>query len=737
MMKINNIITQYLARFLAWFYDFLFETEETPVRPAVNPGKPLIEVPVDVKSDLLDLQNEYRAIQQSNTYLIYQRKSQFLKKCGDFALKINQLYLKKTNFSQEARDFFWQSLKDVKHYEKVIDGYNEQFVQGRILEYDWLFKKSPYPLDLNQRRAVTTDDKHNLVIAGAGSGKTETLITRIAYLTLRKPDTVLPERILALAFQNKAAQEMRDRLKERFGVEVKIKTFHSLGLEILQKGLENPPQLMFSGDNFDFQYRQYISKIFNELKETPDFRKDILRYIIYFGENYLIREEKDFSKKAEFFRYINNLSYTALNGVKVKSKAECAILNFLLTHTINGKQIRVQYESPATWIQYLNSQGKEKNPRPDFFLPDFDIYIEHWAIDRKGAVPSWFSGTDASKKYVDAMNAKRAHFSSQTRFSLLETYHWEFVEPEFLEKFQLRLMIELKKKIPSEEFVIEELYPDAIIEKVWKENKESIDDLSKNCAQFIQIAKTYHLSPADIRTRLVNEKWTGRQRAFATVAAGLYHRYEADLRMKNCIDFADMINRTIEELHSQTDLYRNVFDHILIDEYQDISTQRSNLIKELMQKNEGCKLFCVGDDWQSIMGFTGSNLDFFVNFGNYFDHPARTDLTVNYRSCKSIVDLGAAIIKQNGDAQIKKVALAKDPKQRQITVYSSKFTPRQWKQYHEQMLNHCVDRIEQYLENGYRPEEILIPCRMTIFRALGRVKKTKPLEKATFVQGGE
>ena len=166
---------------------------------------------------------------------------------------------------------------------------------------------------------------------------------------------------------------------------------------------------------------------------------------------------------------------------------------------------------------------------------------------------------------------------------------------------------------------------------MWKDCKESINDLSKNCAQFIQIAKTYHLTPPDVRNRLTDEKWTRRQHAFANVAVRLYHRYEVDLRTKNCIDFADMIDRSIEELHSQDSLFKNVFDHILIDEYQDISTQRSDLIKALMDKNEGCKLFCVGDDWQSIMGFTGSNLDFFVNFGNYFDHPARTDLTVNYR----------------------------------------------------------------------------------------------------------
>ena len=69
----------------------------------------------------------------------------------------------------------------------------------------------------------------------------------------------------------------------------------------------------------------------------------------------------------------------------------------------------------------------------------------------------------------------------------------------------------------------------------------------------------------------------------------------------------------------------NVYDNILIDEFQDISAQRYDLIQSLMSKNPNCKLFCVGDDWQSIMGFSGSNLDYFINFKDYFSHPERSD----------------------------------------------------------------------------------------------------------------
>ena len=87
-----------------------------------------------------------------------------------------------------------------------------------------------------------------------------------------------------------------------------------------------------------------------------------------------------------------------------------------------------------------------------------------------------------------------------------------------------------------------------------------------------------------------------------------------------------MINEASVALENNPDLCKNVYDHILVDEYQDISAQRLNLLKKLLDRNSKCKLFCVGDDWQSIMGFSGSNLNFFVNFSNYFDHPAITQI---------------------------------------------------------------------------------------------------------------
>jgi len=141
--------------------------------------------------------------------------------------------------------------------------------------------------------------------------------------------------------------------------------------------------------------------------------------------------------------------------------------------------------------------------------------------------------------------------------------------------------------------------------------------------------------------------------------------------------------------------------------------QRYELIKELMAKNTNCKLFCVGDDWQSIMGFAGSNLDVFINFDKYFPHTARTDFTKNYRSIKSIVEVGACIIKNNKEWQIKKKTVSTSEESKPILVYSSKHQKKFFRQYYKQIAKHCLDTIKEYhTTKNYPYDDFMILLRI-------------------------
>src|SRR5208337_138820 len=175
---------------------------------------------------------EISKIVRGDTYLTYPEKEQLtntLKTCQDYITYCDNSGLISGTSSFAAR-------QDLELHRKCINDYNTQFVEGRKRQYAYLFTKERLCLDEEQKTAVVTDDKYNLVVAAAGSGKTEVLITRIAYLIERRPDGVKPNRILAIAFQKKAVEEIKNRLFERFHVsDVNVMTFHKLGKDILER----------------------------------------------------------------------------------------------------------------------------------------------------------------------------------------------------------------------------------------------------------------------------------------------------------------------------------------------------------------------------------------------------------------------------------------------------------------------------------------------------------------------
>lgn len=659
------------------------------------------------RDELAILKKKFEKICKDDTYLIYSEKTQLLTDIDALAKKHFLLFKVGKILESIGQTSISHEFKKIVELKGKVNTYNQVFVRQRKAKYAHLFTRDGIKLDDEQQTAIITDDKHNLVVAGAGSGKTEVLTTRIAYLVKRSPDTIYPNRILALAFQNKAAGEISERLKHRYKINVKVKTFHALGKEVLEtaskiKGVA-PPHLKFSGDNFERENINFIKKIFKELQTDGEFQERILDYMKYYGDENIEQTETDFKTKEDHYKYMRELRYTALNGVKVKSEAERDILNFFITHNFKGKRVNIEYESPAEWMD----DGSGIYPKPDFFFPDFDLYLEHWALDKNGKVPEWFDGDNPTSDYKKMMKYKQEKFKLQKKYTLIETFTWEHREKNFLTQIQKRFL-----KAISEKDNFTPVPYDELVERIWNECKGSVKALDKNISRFIVIAKTYDLSPAKISQRLKTWRWSKRQISFAKLALPVYEKYDKILRDENAMDFEDMINLAIRELHENSVLYLGSLDHILIDEYQDISTQRYHLIRALLDKNQNCKLFCVGDDWQSIMSFSGSNLDYFINFDHYFDHPARTDLIKNYRSIRSIVDTGAHIIKHNEDRQLQKKTEAVDSRIKKVKVYLHLHKEEYRENYYYQMTQHCIDQIEAYLKNGYKPEEIMILTRI-------------------------
>jgi DNA helicase IV len=661
-----------------------------------------------VKNQLLkeyaDLEGLVNQALNSGTYLVFTKKSNLLIKIKALLDKVGTL--EKTSIVDQT---FAQDLTTKLQVINIsIQSYNPKFITQRKKEYGTLWKKGSICLDDEQQTAIITDDSYNLVIAGAGSGKTEVLITRIAYLIKRKPDGILPNRTLAIAFQRKAMEQIEERLFRRYNIQsVNVKTFHKLGKDILESSGHIIGKTDIVNDNKKSGFIKWFLE--NNMYTGSELYRLFVRYMKTVNNK---DEEPTASDKRAVADYAKERQYVSINGTKVNSFAEKEIMDYLLTHKIGDKPIEVKYEP--------NLGGFN----PDFYLPQFKIFIEHWGIDKDGNVPKWFS--QSSEEYRNFMEKKKQWFKDNNK-NLVETFAYEYNshEPEvFLELLRTKLEQSLRKPLTLVPLTYEE-----ILELVWQSQKTPIDDIQN----FITVAKAYGFCPEDIAKRIIDSRWSDKQRAFASLAHFIFQAYEVQLKKTGKIDFEDMINEAIKALDNDPSLCRNIYDQILVDEYQDISAQRLKLLKVLIQRNSNCKLFCVGDDWQSIMGFSGSNLNFFVNFASYFSNPAVNRISTNYRSIKSIVDTGAEVIKNNGIKQVQKTVLSNRKETKPILILDSPHKDGYDKQYFRQISEDCLNRIKYYLEIGYAPDDILVLTRFMRTKILGRQRYFKVVETFSYM----
>ncbi len=127
----------------------------------------------------------------------------------------------------------------------------------------------------------------------------------------------------------------------------------------------------------------------------------------------------------------------------------------------------------------------------------------------------------------------------------------------------------------------------------------------------------------------------------------IYKRYEKELMDKNAVDFDNILLQTRNLLQNYPDIrrhYQSLFDYILVDEYQDTNDLQEEITRLLLGNGN---IFCVGDDWQAIYGFRGSNVNHFLRFQKQYHHSKIFRLEQNYRSAEEIVMAANALIRHN------------------------------------------------------------------------------------------
>ncbi|MBW2290811.1 MAG: topoisomerase DNA-binding C4 zinc finger domain-containing protein, partial [Deltaproteobacteria bacterium] len=138
---------------------------------------------------------------------------------------------------------------------------------------------------------------------------------------------------------------------------------------------------------------------------------------------------------------------------------------------------------------------------------------------------------------------------------------------------------------------------------------------------------------------------TERANAFLDIFWPVCERYQYRMATENEVDFESMIRDATDLVEAGS--YASPYRYILVDEFQDISVGRAKLLKALCEQHTENQLFAVGDDWQSIYRFAGSDISVMRNFGEYFGPTARTDLSTTFRCNQELADLSSKFIMAN------------------------------------------------------------------------------------------
>ena len=517
---------------------------------------------------------------------------------------------------------------------------NERYVEDFFINKKDIFKNiEGNPLDNQQIEAIIRDEICNLVIAGAGSGKTTTIIGKIKYLV--EEIGVNPSEILAICYNNSAAKELRERIKEQ-GYEVETYTFHKLGLDIIKES--NSSINIFSEEKLN----DVIEKCIKEQMEKSD---KIMQFFTYYlnpseRDEFEIESEEGLE---EYKKEINNIALMTLKGELVRSYEEIMIANYLFVNDIEYEYEKF-YEVPNGMQEtYFESFFKQKNIyyRPDFYLPKYDIYIEHFALDENGKTPSFWNIGDpkAQEKYLNGIKWKRkVHKLLKTK--LLETYSYYRKKGILQEK--------IKEMLEKEGVEFKPLTNIEIIEKI-RNTKSNVmyTKFIKLLKSFIVYIKQNDIKRGDMLSNLYkfqSDYKRKRAEVYIDIVLDVLQSYQSYLEANNEIDFSDMIVKSKQLLEERRVCKK--YKYVIIDEFQDISKNRYELVENIVKDNKG-KIFCVGDDWQSIYGFAGSDLSLFLNINNKMPYGIKTYIEKTYRYPQSIANLAGNFIMKN-EKQIKK-----------------------------------------------------------------------------------
>ncbi len=472
------------------------------------------------------------------------------------------------------------------------------------------------PLTLEQRTACVSGARNTLVLAGAGTGKTSTLAGRAAYL--QASGKARPEQILLLAFAREAADEMDQRIASRQaheGQSVEARTFHALGLSIVQQVEKSAIALSELSDETRLQ--AYLEREFLHLLNcSSQYGHLVLAWFDAYESKPLFRS--CFQDEKSYEAYLGQQVFRSYNDDYARNVSELLFANALAV-------LGIRYGYRAHYFRDVYIRAYEPY-RCCFYLPAHDCYVEIHDVPEQQV-----SNCPLVEKY--RARVRQIHRGNGT--FLLEFYEQEIGlagHNPFVCLIQQALGIKLA--------------PLQISVGLFR-SFSRLRNLLSVLKSALLAARSSDASLPAMRERLESKAdFESRYQALLLdLLIPLASAHEQYIRDSGKIDYAMMINRATRYVREGR--YPVLWRDILIDEFQDLSAQRYGLIKAIRDQNSHIRLFCVGDDWQAIYRFAGSDIAYTSRFESWFGKATCVALRHTFRFNNQIAAVASRFVLEN------------------------------------------------------------------------------------------
>ena len=533
-----------------------------------------------------------------------------------------------------------------------------------------------------QAEAIASDEDTTLVLAGAGTGKTAVVVGKVAHLVRNLG--VSPDEILVVAYNRRAADEISQRLSGNLST-TPVSTVHAFGRRVIAESARAPTVSKLAEDNSALVVA--VEGILREILDDPQQSQGVIRFIANHHAPY--RSAFDFATRPQYDEYVRHVELRTLSGDRVKSFEELVIANYLTEHGIDFEYERPYEQDTATRAR--------RQYQPDFFLPAYDIYIEHFALNEEGLPPSDWQG------YLEGVEWKR---DTHRRYGskLIETYSWQYRQES--------LLPELRAQLDGAGVLFERVPVQTLVRQL---SEQRVSWLAGLLSTFLNHVKGGGLQSDELRAQARTGRDRQRNERFLDVFDLVHVRYEQLLATEKALDFHDLINLAASTIREGR--WLSPYKYVLVDEFQDISAGRMALLQSL--KSPGVAYFLVGDDWQSIYRFAGSDVRLVRGCGGYLGHVRERALSRTFRFADGILGPSTAFVRRNPEQTQRPLRPARRSEDDGITVITGD-NPANG-------LLHALQEIEA--KAGGRPRSVLV---------LGRyhhsLERLRPLGKSSFLE---